>query len=105
MAKFSVKHSDDDRHFGLRVQLLTKITVEVTCSQFLSVLIKRKWCLVEIMPVSEEDVKRWFNTAQKWGRANSAEKCRDTFQCLEELAIFLKELEKILGELVWGNLI
>ena len=51
--------------------------------------------------VSEGDVKRWFDTAQKWSRANSAENCRDTFECLDELSSFLKDLERALAEVVW----
>ena len=51
--------------------------------------------------VSEEDVRRWFDTAQKWSRANSAENCRDTFKGLDELSSFLKDLERALAEVVW----
>ena len=52
------------------------------------------------MSVSEADLKRWLETVQRWDRANSAEKCRDTFACLEELSSFLKDLEKALSEVV-----
>ena len=83
------------------MQLLTRLT-EVACSQFLSVKNYKNGGLVEIMSVSEEDVKRWFETAQKWGSANSAIKCKDTFECLEELTSFLKDLESAFGEVV-GN--
>lgn len=55
------------------------------------------------MSVSEADVKRWLETVQRWDRTNSAEKCRDTFACLEELSSFLKDLEKALSEVVWNE--
>ena len=48
--------------------------------------------------ITEEDVKRWHNTVQKWGRGNSAEECRDTFECLQDLTSFLEKLDKDLGE-------
>lgn len=53
-----------------------------------------------MMSVSEEDVQRWFDVVLQWGSADTSEKCRDTFECLDELQIFLKQLENALGGLV-----
>lgn len=56
---------------------------------------------MKVMSVTEEEVIKWFESAQKWGHANSIEKCRETFESIEELSSFLRELEKALAELVW----
>ena len=53
--------------------------------------------------VSEEDVQRWFDVVLQWGSADTSEKCRDTFECLDELLVFLKQLENALGGLVCIN--
>lgn len=50
------------------------------------------------MSLTEEDVKRWYDIAKKWGRATSAEVCRETFECVHDLSSFLKRLEKDLSE-------
>ena len=50
--------------------------------------------------VSEEDVQRWFDVVLQWGSADTSKKCRDTFECLDELHVFLKQLENALGGLV-----
>jgi len=50
------------------------------------------------MSLTEEDVKRWYDIAKKWGRASSAEVCRETFECVHDLSSFLKRLEKDLSE-------
>ncbi|XP_073259448.1 Fanconi anemia group C protein-like [Porites lutea] len=55
-----------------------------------------------MMSVSEEDVQRWFDVVIQWGSADTSEKCRDTFECLDELHVFLKQLENALGGLI-GN--
>lgn len=59
--------------------------------------------LVELMSVGEEDVQRWFDVVLQWGSADTSEKCRDTFECLDELQVFLKQLENALGGLVCIN--
>ena len=51
-----------------------------------------------IMSLTEEDVKRWYEIAKKWGRATSTEMCRETFRCVHDLSSFLKRLEKDLSE-------
>lgn len=51
-----------------------------------------------IMSLTEEDVKRWYETAKKWGRATSSEMCRETFKCVHDLLCFLKRLERDLSE-------
>ena len=56
-----------------------------------------------MMSVSEEDVQRWFDVVLQWGSADTSEKCRDTFECLDELLVFLKQLENALGGLVCIN--
>lgn len=56
-----------------------------------------------MMSVGEEDVQRWFDVVLQWGSADTAEKCRDTFECLDELQVFLKQLENALGGLVCIN--
>ena len=53
---------------------------------------------IMIMSLTEEDVKRWYDIAKKWGRATSAETCRETFECVHDLSSFLKRLEKDLSE-------
>lgn len=52
------------------------------------------------MSLTEEDVKRWYDRAKKWGRAISAETCKDTLECVHDLSSFLKRLEKDLTEKV-----
>ena len=54
------------------------------------------------MSLTEEDVKRWYDRAKRWGRAISAETCKDTLECVHDLSSFLKRLEKDLSEKV-GN--
>ena len=56
-----------------------------------------------MMSVGEEDVQRWFDVVLQWGSADTSEKCRDTFECLDELQVFLKQLENALGGLVGIN--
>ena len=56
-----------------------------------------------MMSVGEEDVQRWFDVVLQWGSADTSEKCRDTFECLDELHVFLKQLENALGGLVCIN--
>ena len=56
-----------------------------------------------MMSVGEEDVQRWFDVVLQWGSADTSEKCRDTFECLDELQVFLKQLENALGGLVCKN--
>lgn len=56
-----------------------------------------------MMSVGEEDVQRWFDVVLQWGSADTSEKCRDTFECLDELQVFLKQLENALGGLVCIN--
>ena len=56
-----------------------------------------------MMSVSEEDVQRWFDVVLQWGSADTSEKCRDTFECLDELQVFLKQLENALEGLVCIN--
>ena len=56
-----------------------------------------------MMSVSEEDVQRWFDVVLQWGSADTTEKCRDTFECLDELHVFLKQLENALEGLVCIN--
>lgn len=56
-----------------------------------------------MMSVGEEDVQRWFDVVLQWGSVDTSEKCRDTFECLDELQIFLKQLENALGGLVCIN--
>lgn len=51
-----------------------------------------------IMSLTEEDVKRWYETAKKWGRATCTEMCRETFKCAHDLLCFLKRLERDLSE-------
>lgn len=51
--------------------------------------------------LTEEDVKKWYDIVKKWGKGDSAEECRDTFECLHDLSSFLKKLENDLGEVVW----
>ena len=48
----------------------------------------------------EGDVKRWYDTAKKWGRGNSAEECKDTFESLQDLSSFLTKLEVDLEKVV-----
>lgn len=55
------------------------------------------------MSVSEEDVQRWFDVVLLWGSADTSEKCRDTFECLDELQVFLKQLENALEGMVCMN--
>ncbi|KAL9950391.1 hypothetical protein ACROYT_G042879 [Oculina patagonica] len=52
--------------------------------------------------LTDEDVKKWYDIAKIWGRGNSAEECRDMFECLQDLSSFLKKLENDLGKVV-GN--
>ena len=52
------------------------------------------------MSLTEEDVKRWYDRAKKWGRAISAETCKDTLEYVHDLSSFLKRLEKDLSEKV-----
>ena len=56
-----------------------------------------------MMSVGEEDVQRWFDVVLQWGSADTSEKCRDTFECLDELQVFLKQLENALVGLVGIN--
>ena len=56
-----------------------------------------------MMSVGEEDVQRWFDVVLQWGSADTSEKCRDTFECLDELQVFLRQLENALGGLVCIN--
>ena len=56
-----------------------------------------------MMSVGEEDVQRWFDVVLQWGSVDTSEKCRDTFECLDELQVFLKQLENALGGLVGIN--
>ena len=55
------------------------------------------------MSVSEEDVQRWFDVVLQWGSAGTSEKCRDTFECLDELQVFLTQLENALEGMVCMN--
>lgn len=41
----------------------------------------------------EVGIKRWYDDARKWGRGNSAEECKETFESLQDLSSFLKKLE------------
>lgn len=43
-------------------------------------------------------MKRWYDIVKKWGRAISAEKCRETFERVHDLSSFLKRLERDLSE-------
>lgn len=43
-------------------------------------------------------MKRWYDIVKKWGRAISAEKCRETFERDHDLSSFLKRLEKDLSQ-------
>ena len=60
--------------------------------------------LVEIMSLSEKEVRRWFDVVQTWHGANSAEDCSNTAKGLNKLSSFLKDLERAITEAVWNKL-
>ena len=51
----------------------------------------------------EVGIKRWYDDAKKWGRGNSAEECKETFESLQDLSSFLKKLEVELHKVVWKS--
>ena len=51
----------------------------------------------------EVGIKRWYNDVRKWGRGNSAEECKETFESLQDLSSFLKKLEVELHKVVWKS--
>lgn len=100
MTNFLVKHSSDGRHFDF--YCLAADQKNRGNNLFPVSLVRYHWDggLVEMTSVSEEDVQRWFDVALQWGSADTSEKCRDTFECLDELHVFLKQLENALEGLV-----